>query len=109
MTAREYYSLRALANDRSLSDFSDYDSSDDEYRAAAARSRGHSRTNSSRQQYSEFDAYAPASGSGEYTALDEETQHKGLLDPNDPFGDPFADDNAATPRTEKQRMEWAEV
>lgn len=34
---------------------------------------------------------------------------KGLLDPNDPFGDPFGDDNATTPRHEKQRMEWAEI
>jgi hypothetical protein len=36
---------------------------------------------------------------------DQASVHRGgLLDPNDPFGDPFADDND-TPLHEKQRMQ----
>lgn len=79
------------------SDYSDfeYDSSDDEWRQRhQSRSRRQSR--------------AGPSGSGNdrgYAALDEEKQSRGgLLDPNDPFGDPFADE-ADTPMQEKPRMQ----
>ena len=43
-------------------------------------------------------------GNRQYRSLEEEggLGRKGLLDPNDPFGDPFADDE--TPMQEKQRM-----
>lgn len=99
--------LQTLAHlSRSLSDFSDYDSSDEEYR------RGHSRQNSRAQSRhnSDFDPYASSSSrhpdpSG-YAALEEEGGKQSLLSADDPFGDPFADDNAArTPQHEKQRME----
>jgi hypothetical protein len=43
----------------------------------------------------------------EWASLDDDQSsiHRGgLLDPNDPFGDPFADDND-TPLHEKQRMQ----
>lgn len=42
--------------------------------------------------------------STDYRSLDNDgLGKKGLLDPNDPFGDPFADDE--TPAQEKPRME----
>lgn len=43
----------------------------------------------------------------EWASLDDDASsiHRGgLLDPNDPFGDPFADDND-TPLQERQRMQ----
>lgn len=89
---------------RSLSDFSDYDSSDEEYRRG--HSRQHSRAHS--RHHDDFDPYASnrhPDPSG-YAALEEEGGKQGLLSADDPFGDPFADDNAArTPQHEKQRME----
>ncbi len=111
----------------SLSDFSDYsttgyDSSDPEDRrgprsrrpshAAGAASASHSRRGS--VQY----GHAGASGTGsrsrrqsmkqEYRSLDDDNGKQGgrtrLLDPSDPFGDPFADDGE-TPQQEKRRMQ----
>ena len=78
------------------SDLSDYmyDSSDEEWRA------GHHGRVSRRGSRA-----AGASGSSQqasYSQLDE--GRSGLLDPNDPFGDPFADEND-TPQVEKRRME----
>lgn len=77
------------------SDYSDYDynSSDDEWRQRhASRSRRQSQAGPS------------SSGQDRYSALRDDGAHgkKGLLDPNDPFGDPFADDD--TPLQEKPRM-----
>lgn len=43
----------------------------------------------------------------EWATLDDDQSsihRSGLLDPNDPFGDPFADDND-TPMHERQRMQ----
>ena len=83
----------------SLSDYSDYeyDSSDEEWRQRhTSRSRRQSRT-------------APGNSTGafkesSYASLDDEGQGKsGLLDPNDPFSDPFADETE-TPVHEKPRM-----
>lgn len=113
----------------SLSDFSDYsdygyDSSDPEDHrgprsrrpshaaGAGAASASHSRRGS--VQY----GGAGASGTGsrsrrqsmkqEYRSLDDDNGKQGrrtrLLDPNDPFGDPFADDGE-TPQQEKRRMQ----
>ena len=80
-----------------LSDYSDYDynSSDEEWRTKI-RSRRQSRA-------------GPSGGAGKqdrgYATLEDDGHGKrGLLDPNDPFGDPFADD-ADTPHHEKQRMQ----
>lgn len=75
----------------SLSDFSDYDSSDEEYRR---RSQAASR----RQSASAPRAYAQQ----DYQALDDNVGRAGLLDPDDPFSDPFDDE---TPAQEKPRME----
>ena len=80
-----------------LSDYSDYDynSSDEEWRAShsrrpsVAKPKGHARSGSKSQAYTSLE--------------DDGHAKKGLLDPNDPFGDPFADDND-TPVGEKQRM-----
>lgn len=79
-----------LTDSRSLSDFSDYDSSEDEYQARRSR----------RQSFAKPARQEPA-----YRSLEEEggVGRKGLLDPNDPFGDPFADD-IETPVQERQRM-----
>jgi hypothetical protein len=95
----------------SLSDFSDYDSSEEEYRAAHSRK-------ASRGAASTFDPYASASASSSrgagananydqaaYRSLEDEGADQGLMDPNDPFGDPFADDNESG----KRRMGWAEI
>lgn len=80
-----------------LSDYSDYeyDSSDEEWRTKQqVRSRRQSRAGPS-----------GGSSSKQYAALEDDGHGKrGLLDPNDPFGDPFADDND-TPHQEKQRMQ----
>ncbi|WWC71991.1 uncharacterized protein I206_105950 [Kwoniella pini CBS 10737] len=96
---------------RTLSDYSDYDynSSDDDWRAQQqSRSRGPSRRQSiaagggrqaSQRDYASLeDEFGTSLGQGK----------KGLLDPNDPFGDPFADDND-TPIQENRRMQWAEI
>jgi hypothetical protein len=91
----------------SLSDYSDYDydSSEDEWRAAHPNRKPahHSSAGPSRQ--------ASSQRPRDYAALDEETGAQGrhgLLDPNDPFGDPFADEQD-TPVQEKPRMqcEWS--
>lgn len=82
----------------SLSDLSDYDSSDNEHHATQ-----------SRQQSNVKGASAPKRNEVAYRALEEESGHgrKGLLDPNDPFGDPFADETD-TPMQDRPRMqcEW---
>ncbi|TYJ54213.1 hypothetical protein B9479_005139 [Cryptococcus floricola] len=95
----------------SLSDFSDYDSSDAEWQAAHGPSAlAHKRASIS---------HAAAAGKGkgkervtDYAELDDEFGRSGLLDDKDeeanPFGDPFADE-ADTPVQEKQRMQWAEI
>lgn len=72
----------------------DYNSSDDDWREKhAARSRRQSRAE-------------PSSGRGDrYSSLDDGGHgKKGLLDPNDPFGDPFAGEDDDTPMHEKPRM-----
>nr|XP_031860429.1 uncharacterized protein CI109_004039 [Kwoniella shandongensis]KAA5527501.1 hypothetical protein CI109_004039 [Kwoniella shandongensis] len=89
-------------NQGSLSDFSDYDSSDAEWQAAHGRSAANSRRPS---------VAAPAKkASRDYANLDDDYGQgkSGLLDPNDPFGDPFADEGD-TPMQEKQRMQWTEI
>ncbi|WVQ84468.1 hypothetical protein IAT38_006620 [Cryptococcus sp. DSM 104549] len=89
----------------SLSDFSDYDSSDAEWQAAHGRAAV---TGVRRQQQQ---AGAGPSRDREYATLDDHFGQgkSGLLDKeNDPFGDPFADE-ADTPVQEKQRMQWAEI
>ena len=83
---------------RSLSDFSDYDSSEDEY---------HERAASHRQTTSHGTSAPPSKrNSVAYRALEQQggQGRKGLLDPNDPFGDPFADEND-TPMQERPRMQ----
>jgi hypothetical protein len=98
----------------SLSDYSDYDydSSDNEWRAAHP---------SSRRQSAQHPGIAVDSSSHhtsahrsqqrpprEYASLEDDVDprggRQGLLDPNDPFGDPFADD-METPVQEKPRMQ----
>ncbi|ORX40626.1 hypothetical protein BD324DRAFT_611568 [Kockovaella imperatae] len=86
-----------------LSDYSDYDynSSDDEWRASRSR----------RPSMAAGPSHAKSSGqANHYRSLADDGTHakKGLLDSNDPFGDPFADDND-TPLGEKQRMTWTEI
>lgn len=100
-----------FADPSSLSDFSDYDSSDEEWRKTHSRkSSRHAPISSSSRDAGNyrgesFDPYAPSGSS--YTALGDEGGKDRLLD--DPFGDPFADDNQLdeedSPRPEKQRME----
>ncbi|WVW86142.1 hypothetical protein I302_108183 [Kwoniella bestiolae CBS 10118] len=96
----------------SLSDFSDYDynSSDEEWRAShqKSRSRGPSRRQSLAAEPKQQQRQPPAR---DYEALEDDLLgtsapggRKGLLDPNDPFGDPFADDND-TPIQENRRMQ----
>lgn len=86
-----------LTGGRSLSDYSDdYDSSDEEWQRA--RSRRQSLAGQKAQ---------PKAQDREWATLDDDQSsiHRGgLLDPNDPFGDPFADDND-TPVHERQRMQ----
>ena len=84
-----------------LSDYSDgYDSSDDEWQRARSR----------RQSMAGQKAPPPQQRqqqNREWASLDDDASsiHRGgLLDPNDPFGDPFADDND-TPLQERQRMQ----
>ncbi|WWC64596.1 uncharacterized protein I303_107207 [Kwoniella dejecticola CBS 10117] len=96
----------------SLSDYSDYDynSSDEEWRTShQSRSRGPSRRQSLAGGAGGNARQPPAR---EYASLEDEfgtsQGKKGLLDPNDPFGDPFADDND-TPVQENRRMQWAEI
>lgn len=94
----EFDHQRADGDDRTLSDFSDYDSSDDDYRRSKSR----------RQSTAQAPAAAAKRGSVSYRTLEEEGGHgrKGLLDPNDPFGDPFADvDELETPIQERPRMQ----
>lgn len=84
---------------RALSDYSeDYDSSDDEWQRARSR----------RQSMAKSQPKAESSTRDrEWAALDDDQSsinQSGLLDPNDPFGDPFADDND-TPIHERQRMQ----
>ncbi|KAL7418472.1 hypothetical protein Q5752_006930 [Cryptotrichosporon argae] len=112
----------------SLSDFSDfdsYDSSDEEWRAAHGQGSQSRRTSHSAPSGSGSGARGGRSGAGAsagrsarnsvdigrgYANLDDERQASGrLLDPNDPFGDPFADDELTTPQVEKPRMEWAAI
>lgn len=90
---------------RSLSDFSDYDSSEDEWRAT--HSRQQSRQYDYRHNYGGSSSKNPDPQEGNtYQSLEDEFGSKGLLDPNDPFGDPFADDEeATTPHQEKPRQE----
>ncbi len=78
-----------------MSDFSDYDSSDDERRQPAQARRQSTSQGGKRNEVS-------------YRAVEEESGHgrKGLLDPNDPFGDPFAD-GLETPMQERPRMQCA--
>ncbi|WVR00260.1 hypothetical protein IAU59_007403 [Kwoniella sp. CBS 9459] len=87
-------------NQGSLSDFSDYDSSDPEYQAVS-RSRA-----ASRRQSLAAPAGQRQPRPREYASLEDDYPQgrSGLLDPNDPFGDPFADDND-TPIQEKKRMQ----
>ncbi|OCF38205.1 hypothetical protein I317_07245 [Kwoniella heveanensis CBS 569] len=84
----------------SLSDFSDYDSSDPEYQAYS-RSRA-----ASRRQSLAAPAGHRQAPPREYASLEDDYPQgrSGLLDPNDPFGDPFADEND-TPIQEKKRMQ----
>ncbi|WVF73079.1 hypothetical protein IAT40_007898 [Kwoniella sp. CBS 6097] len=88
-------------NQGSLSDFSDYDSSDPEYQAYS-RSRAASR----RQSLAGPSGGHRQAPPREYASLEDDYPQgrSGLLDPNDPFGDPFADDND-TPIQEKKRMQ----
>ncbi|BEJ17938.1 hypothetical protein CspHIS471_0702150 [Cutaneotrichosporon sp. HIS471] len=96
----------------SLSDFSDYDSSDDEWRATHSRRSSRQVAGPSRGNHGQlygdgnFEPYAPSGDTG-YAELEEEGDKDRLLD--DPFGDPFGDDQATTPRHEKQRMEWTAI
>lgn len=84
---------------RALSDYSDdYDSSDDEWQRA--RSRRQSLAGQKPKP-------APQAREREWATLDDDQSsiHRGgLLDPNDPFGDPFAADDD-TPMHERQRMQ----
>lgn len=95
----------------SLSDFSDYDSSDEEWRATHSRQSSRQVAGPSRGNRGElydddgFGAYAPSGGAG-YAELEDEAGQD-LLD--DPFDDPFGDDQATTPRHEKPRMAWTAV
>ncbi|TXT04425.1 uncharacterized protein COLE_07244 [Cutaneotrichosporon oleaginosum] len=92
----------------SLSDFSDYDSSDEDWRASHSRQSSRQEAGPSRGNRGQiyrgdsFDPYAPSDDGG-YAALEDEGGKDRLLE--DPFGDPFGDDQATTPRNEKQRME----
>jgi len=78
---------------------SDYDSSDEEWRASQSKARA--------------PAPAPAASSkrapAAYRSLDDDNApgRKGLLDPNDPFGDEM--DELETPVQERQRMQWTEI
>ena len=100
---------------RSLSDFSDYDSSEEEYRAAHSRQASRNATTSSFDPYS-YKNTGPsnAGGAAAYRSLDDENEGAthSLMDPNDPFGDPFADENESVGQGQaqgKRRMEWAEI
>ncbi|RXK40501.1 hypothetical protein M231_02153 [Tremella mesenterica] len=90
----------------SLSDFSDYDSSDEEWR----RAHGQPSTSRSAAKAGPSTVSAPTTKKQTpYAQLDDEpVSKKGLLDADDPFGDPFADDDD-TPAVERPRMQWAEV
>ncbi|OWZ72599.1 hypothetical protein AYX14_01923 [Cryptococcus neoformans] len=87
----------------SLSDFSDYDSSDAEWQAAHGSGAVANKK-------------APAAGPSsrvprEYASLEDDYPgQSGLLEKEDdnPFGDPFADE-LDTPVQEKQRLQWAEI
>ncbi|GFZ48656.1 hypothetical protein JCM24511_06405 [Saitozyma sp. JCM 24511] len=98
---------RASFGAGSLSDYSDYDydSSEDEWRAA------HPNRKPAHQSSAGPSRQASSQRPRDYAALDEETGTQGrhgLLDPNDPFGDPFADEQD-TPVQEKPRMQWTEI
>jgi len=85
-----------------LSDYSDnYDSSDEEWQRARSR----------RQSVVGQKAAPPPQQkqqqNREWASLEDDSSsvhRSGLLDPNDPFGDPFADDND-TPLYENKRMQ----
>lgn len=83
---------------RGLSDYSeDYDSSDDDWQRARSR----------RQSLAGQKAKPTQGRDREWATLDDDqsgVQRGGLLDPNDPFGDPFAADDD-TPLHERQRMQ----
>lgn len=96
---------------RTLSDFSDYDSSEEGWRAT--HSRQQSRNTYPSGSRNAFDAVG---GTGHpdptsYASLDDEGAGHNLMDPNDPFGDPFADENETHTQgfDTKRRMEWAEI
>ncbi|KAL1412733.1 hypothetical protein Q8F55_000480 [Vanrija albida] len=92
----------------SLSDFSDYDSSEDEWRAT--HSRQQSRQYDYRHNYGQSSKNPDPQEGNTYQSLEDEFGSKGLLDANDPFGDPFADDEeVTTPHQEKPRQEWAAI
>ncbi|KAE8539433.1 hypothetical protein D1P53_004533 [Cryptococcus gattii VGV] len=87
----------------SLSDFSDYDSSDAEWQAAHG---------SGTVANKKASTVGPSSHvTREYASLEDDFIGKsGLLAKEDdnPFGDPFADE-LDTPVQEKQRLQWAEI
>jgi hypothetical protein len=90
----------------SLSDFSDYDSSEDEYRAAhAAHVKSHSRKSSRSYDYAGSSRHPDTST---YAALEDEQAGAGLMDPNDTFGDPFADENETLGQS-RRRLEHVEI
>jgi hypothetical protein len=74
-------------------DLSDYDSSDEEWRASQSRAKAPAA------------AAAPKRAPAAYRSLDDDNAptRKSLLDPNDPFGD--EDDELQTPVQERQRMQ----
>ncbi|WRT70251.1 uncharacterized protein IL334_007246 [Kwoniella shivajii] len=87
-----------------LSDFSSYDSSDEEWQASH-------RVKSRRQSHAKPAPPAAKSHREQYASLEDDYPQgrKSLLDPNDPFGDPFADEGDETPIQENRRMQWAEI
>lgn len=101
----------------SLSDFSDYDSSDSEYQARH-RSANASRRQSLSAAASSSSKLPPATS---YAALDEDEDvgggsgRAGLLDPNDPFADPtdflgsIGGGGGSSSKKPKERMEWAAI
>ncbi|KIR53498.1 hypothetical protein I315_04091 [Cryptococcus gattii Ru294] len=87
----------------SLSDFSDYDSSDAEWQAAHGSGTVANKKASTAGPSSHV--------TRDYASLEDDFSGKsGLLAKEDdnPFGDPFADE-LDTPVQEKQRLQWAEI
>lgn len=109
-----------VANDRygNLSDFSDYDSSDDDYRARRA---GGSRSQPQSRRGSQAAYKAPSKPIVDYNQLsddedDEDEPRRGgqggrTLDPYDPFADPtdFLGSIGGGSGKPKQRQEWAAI